>query len=79
MMTQETALSVQAEKLLTALRQCGPGWHSRAAIAEQIGKRRLSGYEAAVLDSLVEQGKIEAERHHIDAPIPLRWEYRIRS
>ena len=79
MMTQETALSVQAEKLLTALQQCGPGWHSRAELAERIGKRRLSGYEAAVLDSLIESGRIEAERHPIDAPIRERWEYRVKE
>jgi hypothetical protein len=79
MMTQETALSVQAAKLFAALKDCGPGWHSRAEIAERIAKRRLNGFEAAALDLLVQSGRIEAERRPIAAPIRERWEYRVKE
>jgi hypothetical protein len=79
MMTQETALSVKAGKLIAAIEQCGPGWHSRAEIAQQLNKRRLSAYETAVLDTLVESGRVEAEQHRIDAPIQVRWEYRLKG
>ena len=78
MTTPETALSAKVEQLIDALRACGPGWHSRAAIAQQLNKRRLNAYETAVLDTLVASGRVLAERHAINAPIRERWEYKIK-
>jgi hypothetical protein len=84
---KEGTMNVMARKsvsekravILEAIRRCGAGWHSRAEIAAQLGKRRLNPTEATLLETLVESGEVEAERHEIDAPIPIRWEYRIKE
>ncbi len=68
----------KTDRLLDAIRKCGPGWVSRSQIAAQLGKGRLTGPEAMVLSSLVAMGVLEAERHEINGPIPTRWEYRLR-
>jgi hypothetical protein len=78
-MAQQTALSKHAEKIYAALEALGPGWHSRADLAAALNKRRLSAYEQAALDTLVESGRVIAEQHTIDAPIPQRWEYMVRG
>jgi hypothetical protein len=40
---------------------------------------RLNGYDVAALELLVEQGRVEAGQHKINAPIQERWEYRIKE
>jgi hypothetical protein len=76
---QTTALGQHAERLYAALRALGPGWHARPEIASKIGKRRLQPWDVAALDLLIMQGRIECERHEVDAPIPVRNEYRVRE
>jgi hypothetical protein len=79
-MAQDTTLLGQrAELIFNALSALGPGWHSRPEIAGQIGAKRLQLLDAAALDLLTMQGRIEAERHPINAPIRERWEYRIKE
>ncbi len=80
-MAQEykTPMGQHAQKILQALRDLGPDWHSRAVIAAHLNKRRLNPAEVAVLNMLVESGRVEAERHIIDGPMPMIWEYRIRK
>jgi hypothetical protein len=72
-------LDQKATKMLEALERCGSGWHSRAEIAEALNKQRLTDADVLALDYLIKEGLIEAERHEIDAPIPVRWEYRIKG
>lgn len=80
LMTQhETALSQHADKLFAAIQSLGEGWHGRAEIAQIMKKRRLTTYDAAALDLLIMQGRVEAEQHKIDAPIQVRWEYRVKE
>jgi len=76
---QQTAMAKHAEKLFEALKACGSGWHSRGDIARQMGKNRMSSYDAAALEILLATARIEAERHTIEGPIPLRWEYKIKE
>ncbi len=47
---EDTALARHAEKLYSALRACGDGWHGRADIAERLGRPRLGAFDAAALD-----------------------------
>src|SRR5258708_25854930 len=75
---RETGLSQQAERLVAAIQARGPGWNGRAEIAAYLGKPRLVASDASALDLLIMQGRIEAERHEIDAPIRERWEYRAK-
>lgn len=74
-----TALSQQAEILFGALVALGPGWHGRREIAQQLNRRKLQTADGLALDWLVMQGRVEAERHAIDAPIRERWEYRLKE
>ena len=69
-------LGNQAEKVLNGLIACGPGWHSRNAIASQLQKKRLNPAEVLALDYLVESGRVESERHEVDGPMPLIWFFR---
>lgn len=70
-------ISERTAEMLDAIRRCGAGWHSRAAIAEQLGRNRLSGADVTLLEMLIENGQVLAEQHEIDAPISQRWEYRL--
>lgn len=73
-------VSSKAAELLDALRQCGPGWHSRAELAAQLGKNRLNASEVTVLETLVDRGQVEAEQHETEeGNIPQRWEYRAKA
>ncbi len=65
----------RSEKILKAIKTCGPGWHSRVAIAAQLGKHRLTDADVLILDYLVKEGLIVAEQHAINSNIPIRWEY----
>jgi hypothetical protein len=76
---ENTALGRHAEKLYTALVDLGNGWHSRAEIARQLDRPRLTTYDGAALDLLITSGRIEAERHPIEGPIRERWEYRVKG
>jgi hypothetical protein len=79
MTKQDTVLSQQADHVFATLVALGPGWHGRPEIARQMGKSRLQAVEAMALDLLIMQGRIEAERHEINAPIRERWEYRVKE
>jgi hypothetical protein len=76
---EDTSLARHADKLHSALVALGPGWHGRADIARQLGRPRLVSYDTQALEWLVATGRIEAERHEIEGPIPQRWEYRVKS
>jgi hypothetical protein len=75
-MKPPTEVTPHGEKLLEALRSAGGQWMNRRAIANAIGKRRLTPYDLALLELLVNEGIIEAEKHPSKAPIPFEWEYR---
>jgi hypothetical protein len=73
------SISEKRADVLDALKRCGAGWHGRAEIAAQLGRNKLNPTDVALLETLVELGQVEAERHEIDAPIPIRWEYRVKE
>lgn len=66
------------DKFFKALQSLGDGWHTRAEIARTVRKPRITGYDAALLDVLVSEGKIEAERRQMPGPIGYQWVYRIK-
>jgi hypothetical protein len=80
-MTQraKTPLKDQSERVFQALKQCGPGWHSRDEIAKVLGKRRLNPAEVVLLNLLVENDRIEATRIEIEGPAALQWVYRVKE
>lgn len=65
--------------ILNALRQCGPGWHDRADLADALGKNKLNPAEITLLDVMADVGKIEkrfapGKAEHIN-----RWTYRLKA
>jgi hypothetical protein len=76
-MTMEgTPLDDKARRMLVALQALGPGWHSRADIAVQIGKPRLNPVEIVALDMLAAAHKIDrAMLPKPDMPQVNQWVY----
>ncbi len=72
-------LTEQAETLYRALVACGPGWHSRAELAKQMGKNRLNPFDTTLLDVLRDAGRIEAEQQDTPGPITYKWVYRVKE
>jgi hypothetical protein len=67
------------KELLNVLRQLGKGWHSRKDIAAAMGKNRLNGAEAALLDVMADAGKIEKSMAQTKVETVNRWQYRIKE
>jgi hypothetical protein len=76
---RKLSLTEQADKLSTAIRALGTGWHGAAEIAKQLGKSRLNPYDTAALDLLVLMDMAEVEIHEIDANISQRHEWRLKE
>jgi hypothetical protein len=74
-----TTIEDKARELLDVLRALGPGWHERPAIAAKLGKAKLNAIEAATLDLLTSQGKIEQSKIPTRRPHILRSVYRIKE
>ena len=74
-----TPLSERAEVLFADIRAIGEGWHSRAAISKRIGRKRLNIYDVALLDFLVEMGKLEVMQQEAPGPIGYQWLYRVKG
>ncbi len=58
---ESTSLLEQQRAIVAALRDLGPGWHSRADIAEKLGQNRLNIKQVALLDLLAEQGALQRQ------------------
>ena len=70
--------TVNINKMFAALTALGMSWHSRAAIAAQLGQLALNRSDLAAIDRLVEAGRIEARQvASAQTPMLLRWDYRI--
>jgi hypothetical protein len=67
------------DRLFEALQSLGDGWHSRSEIAKKLSKPRLTAYDAALIDVLVSEGRIEAEQQDSRGPIGYQWRYRIAA
>ncbi len=71
------------EQLYAALRALGPGWHARTDLARAIGKARLNPVEAAALDLLASEGRIEKRSQPVGLEGPggniHHWVYRVSS
>lgn len=78
---REQTIDRRAVKMLEALKACGPGWHSRREIANALGKTRLTDGDVIALELLTREGKIEAERHEVEAVsgVPVRMEYQLKE
>jgi len=73
-------LSDRAITLLTALRDKREGypygWLSRADLAHETGKNRLSPHDIILLDRMEQSGHIESEIQTSNAPSGWLWRYR---
>jgi hypothetical protein len=75
-----TPLDEKARRMLVALKALGPGWHSRTAIAAQIGKNRLNPVDMITLDMLAAAGKIDrAMLPKPDMPQVNQWVYQSKE
>ncbi|MEP7287062.1 MAG: hypothetical protein ABI947_15005 [Chloroflexota bacterium] len=79
MAKQRATIAQRANELYSLIADLGPGWHTRGDMARFMGKARLSPFDVAALEALAESGRVMAEQHEIDAPIPVRWEYKIKE
>ncbi len=75
----QNPLSEQAEKLFQALQALGSGWHTRAAIAGKISRKRLNIYDVALLQILSEANRIEISQQAAPGPIGYQWLYRVKE
>ena len=78
-MVTEDKLSAKAREIVAALRALGSGWHSRADLAGQLGKKKLNPAEVAILDLLVAEGRIEASLKSTSLPHISSWLYRVQE
>lgn len=78
MQTQAYRLGTSnTDAIVDALQTLGRDqWHSRKAIAAQLGKVRLNPYDKAALSLLVEAGRIEVRQTPTRKPTTSRLEYR---
>jgi hypothetical protein len=72
-------LQGRTQDILAALKDMGPGWHSRADLAAHFSKNRLNPVEVAALDYLVAVGLIESELHPTSTQHINQWVYRIKA
>jgi hypothetical protein len=75
---QALPLGDRAQRLLSAIRSQHGEWVKRTTIARLLGNKMLSGSDMLLLQSLAEQGYIEARQVETTAPSGSRWEYRVR-
>jgi hypothetical protein len=75
---QSIPLESRARRLLSAIRSQPGQWLKRTDIARLLGNKLLSSSDVLLLQSLVEQGYIEARQVGTTAPSGSRWEYRGR-
>ena len=73
---QAIPLEGRARRLLSAIRSQNGQWLKRADIARLLGNKMLSSSDMLLLQSLTEQGYIEARQVGTTAPSGSRWEYR---
>jgi hypothetical protein len=75
---QAIPLEGRAQRLLSAIRSQNGQWLKRADIAHLLSNKTLSSGDMVLLQSLAEQGYIEARQVGTTAPSGSRWEYRAR-
>lgn len=67
----------QAQKLLEALQTSPDQWLTRKAIAEKLGKRRLTPYDIELLQRLCDEQLAEIGKR--PNPTPIGYEYAYRA
>ena len=75
---QSIPLGSRAQRLLSAIRSQNGQWLKRVDIARLLGNKMLSSSDMLLLQSLTEQGYIDARQVGTTAPSGSRWEYRTR-
>jgi predicted transcriptional regulator len=71
-------LTPAGASLLELLRRSPDQWHTRQQIADKLGRRRITPYDLAQLDYLIEAGLIEAHEGQRGAH-GTRWEYKAKE
>lgn len=77
-MVSEPMHESAAQGLLRVIRGAAPEWITRQQISEAIGRRRITPYDIATLDRLVQDQVIEARQAQRGA-FGKRWEYRAKG
>ena len=65
--------------LIDAIAALGGGWHTRQAIAEHLGKKRLNPGEVAVLDLLVDLDRLDRRQEPSTLPHIMQWAYSLKE
>ncbi|MBZ0293848.1 MAG: hypothetical protein K8L99_14880 [Anaerolineae bacterium] len=74
---QSPPITDHALKLLEVLQAQTGQWLNRKAIAEGVGKRRLTPYDIELLQRLVDEGLVEIGKR--PNPTPIGYEYAYRA
>lgn len=74
---QSPPITDHARKLLEVLQNHSGQWLNRKAIAEGVGKRRLTPYDIELLQRLVDEGLAEIGKR--PNPTPIGYEYAYRT
>lgn len=75
MTSEPKRITAHGEKLLDRLRQRPNEWFTRREVAFLIDKKRLTPYDIAMLDLLVERGYICHEKEEGYSREGYRWRY----
>lgn len=71
-------LTAHGEKLLAAIRNAGDAGCNRSDIAEALGKKRLTQWEISLIEVLLRQGLIEAEKRTVPGVVGYEYVYRAK-
>lgn len=70
-------LTERARELLDALKKTPGEWVSRAQLARDTGKNRLSPHDLALLERMGQGGLIEIRQRDSNTPIKIAFDYRV--
>ena len=74
-MPESKNMTPQAETILEIIRS-SDDWIKRSEIASELGKSRLNTWDMAILDMLIEQNLIKAEKRKFHGGIGFAWAYK---
>jgi hypothetical protein len=72
-------IEANEERLIEALGELGPGWHTRNDLAAQMDKRRLDPVLATLLEVLVRAGRIERKERRVPGRNLVEGQYRLKE
>ena len=76
LMTAE--ITDRARDLLAALKAHNGAWVTRAQLARDTGKNRLSPHDVDLLERLIDAGQVEKRQRKSNTPVGVAYDYRAK-